>query len=135
MAAIPFLLRETRVSVTSHGASPSRALVIGMAFAAGWTPCVGPILGSILLLASEMGTVSAGFTLLLAYSIGMALPFLAMAWSLSRFEPVLRWARRNGNWISRITGVFLIIIGLMLYSNTFGLLAGLLSYWRDFLPL
>lgn len=132
---IPFLLRETRVSVTSHGASPSRALVIGMAFAAGWTPCVGPILGSILLLASEMGTVSAGFTLLLAYSIGMALPFLAMAWSLSRFEPVLRWARRNGNWISRITGVFLIIIGLMLYSNTFGLLAGLLSYWRDFLPL
>ncbi len=132
---IPFLLREARLSVVSEGASPSRALIIGMAFAAGWTPCVGPILGSILLLASDIGTASAGFALLLSYSVGMALPFLAMAWSLSRFEPVLRWARRNGMWISRITGVFLIIIGFMLYSNTFGRLAGWLSYWRDFLPL
>ena len=128
---IPFLLHEARLSVVSEGASPSRALIIGMAFAAGWTPCVGPILGSILLLASDIGTASAGFALLLSYSVGMALPFLAMAWSLSRFEPVLRWARRNGMWISRITGVFLIIIGFMLYSNTFGRLARWLSYWRD----
>src|SRR5690625_2494510 len=78
---IPFLMREPRISVASPGASPGKALMIGMAFAAGWTPCVGPILGSILLLASESGTASDGFALLLAYSLGMALPFMAMAWS------------------------------------------------------
>lgn len=127
---IPFLLREARVHVPSRGGSPGKSLLIGMAFAAGWTPCVGPILGSILLLASHSGTVSAGFGLLLAYSFGMALPFLAMALYLTRLDGVLRWLKRNGIWVSRVAGVLLIAIGVMLYTNTFVRLAAYFNYWE-----
>lgn len=127
---IPFLLREVRAPIRIPPASPMRSFIIGMAFAAGWTPCVGPILGTIMVVAANSGTAVQGFLQLLSYSIGMAIPFLLIALYLTRLRGALRWMQQNGIWVSRVTGVLLIIVGVMLYNNTFTRLASIFNYWE-----
>lgn len=124
---IPFLDRQTQIGVVTAGSSPLRALLIGMAFAAGWSPCVGPILGSILLLASQSDTAGSGSALLAAYSAGMAIPFLLMAFFLTRMDKVLRFVKKYSQQVSMVTGIFLIVIGVMLYTNSFGRIAALID--------
>jgi len=117
---VPFLLMERRMEV-GMGSNPTyvRSVLVGMVFAAGWTPCVGPLLGAILTLSLEAATPwrAAGF--LLAYSLGLGLPFLLVALLLTTATGWLRRLNRHLNIVSIVSGVFLIIIGLLLLTGTF----------------
>ena len=114
---------------------PWGAMAIGMAFAAGWSPCVGPVLASILMLAGTAETVGAGMALLGLYAAGMAVPFLVMAGLVGsgarRLTPRLL---RHGVWVERASGVLLVAIGVMLYTNFFLRLPAYFNYYRA-LPL
>lgn len=112
---------------------PWGAFPVGMAFAAGWSPCVGPVLASILAMAGTAQTVGAGMGLLALYSAGMALPFLLMAVVMQRGATSLaRWLGRYGRWVERASGVLMILIGVALYTNLFLRLPGYLNYYQWF---
>lgn len=120
-----------RLPDTRKAARPWGALLVGMAFAAGWSPCVGPVLASILLLAGATQTVASGMTLLAVYSAGMALPFLAMAAMMQgAAQRFARTVTRYGPWIERVSGALLVVIGVMLYTNFFFRLPGYLNYYQ-----
>jgi cytochrome c-type biogenesis protein len=117
---IPFLVMERRMEV-SMGSSPTylRSIVVGMTFAAGWTPCVGPLLGAILTLAFDAQSVWPAVFLLIAYSLGLSLPFLLAALLLTTATGWLRQLNRHLHIVSVVSGVFLIVIGLLLLTGTF----------------
>ncbi len=101
--------------------------VVGMAFAAGWTPCIGPILGAIFTLASATETVGRGMALLGAYSAGLALPFLAAAWGVDRFLGWFQKFRRYLPWVMRASGAMLVVVGVLLVTGQFTRLANWLN--------
>jgi cytochrome c-type biogenesis protein len=115
LAPLPFLMREGRPLMELVRPGPSGALVLGAAFAFGWTPCVGPVLGSILLLASGQRTVAAGALLLFLYSLGLGIPFLVAALFLDRFRSVSGWLRRHAVVINAIGGVLLVVMGALVF--------------------
>lgn len=127
---IPVLQREMRATVRIPQASPWRSFLIGMAFAGGWTPCVGPVLSAILVLSANAETAFQGVLQLLAYSMGMALPFLVIALYMSRLRGAIRWVQRHSMWVSRLTGLLLVVVGVMLYTNSFTRLASMFNYWQ-----
>jgi cytochrome c-type biogenesis protein len=98
------------------------AFMLGMAFSAGWTQCVGPILGSILLLASTSATAFQGAALLAVFSLGLAAPFLAVALAIGSATKLLARISRYSTALSRVGGVFLIVIGLLLLTDNMALL-------------
>jgi cytochrome c-type biogenesis protein len=101
--------------------------LVGMAFAAGWTPCIGPVLGGILGLAASSADVTRGMLLLAVYSAGLALPFLLAALALESF---LRWFQRFRPllpWVMRVSGLMLVVVGILLLSGEFTRLAGWLE--------
>ncbi|MGI6036151.1 MAG: cytochrome c biogenesis CcdA family protein [Limnochordia bacterium] len=120
--SLPFLGQERRVFVSLPGGGIN-SFLIGMAFAAGWSPCVGPILAAILLYAGTAQTLGQGIALLAAYSLGMGIPFLLIALSLQHWQERLRRILSKGRAITIINGLFLIIIGIMLYTDAFSRLA------------
>jgi cytochrome c-type biogenesis protein len=87
------------------------AFFLGLAFGAGWTPCVGPILASILLLASQEGNAARAGGLLAAYSAGLALPFLAAGLFLDRLTPIMTWLKRHGELVRITSGIILVALG------------------------
>ncbi|MYB77790.1 MAG: cytochrome c biogenesis protein CcdA, partial [Chloroflexi bacterium] len=89
---------------------------------AGWTPCIGPILAGIIALATTRDTVGQGSLLLALYSAGLGIPFLLTAIGLSRAVPILRWMNRHAHTVEVVSGGFLIVVGIMLFTNTFALL-------------
>ncbi len=95
-----------------------RSIGVGAAFSLGWTPCVGPILGGILALASSSQTVWQGVYLLLAYSLGLGIPFIAVGLALGTAVPVIRWLSRHANIISMLSGILLIALGILMLTNT-----------------
>ncbi len=101
---------------------PSSSLIIGSAFAFGWTPCVGPILGSILLLASTSTTVLQGTLLLTVFSMGLAVPFFLVALGFSHAIAYITKLSKYLKWFSIVGGVFLILLGILLVTNNFSLL-------------
>jgi cytochrome c-type biogenesis protein len=103
------------------------AFVIGIAFAAGWTPCLGPILGSILAYAGTRETVAQGVMLLVLFSVGMSAPFLAVGLALGSVLPRLRAASRLMRWITLASGSLLILMGLLLLTDNMKFLYRLLS--------
>ena len=115
LAPLPFLMREGRPLLERVRPGPSGALLLGAAFAFGWTPCVGPVLGSILLLASGQGTLTAGALLLFLYSLGLGLPFLAAALFLDRFRSVSAWLRRHSAPINAAGGLLLVAMGMLVF--------------------
>jgi cytochrome c-type biogenesis protein len=117
---IPFLLMERRVEV-SLGSSPTylRSVLVGMTFAAGWIPCVGPLLGAILTLALDARSVWQAIFFLSVYSMGLGIPFLLVALLLTTATGWLRRLNRRLNIVSIVSGAFLIIIGLLLLTGTF----------------
>lgn len=120
---VPWLYGEARVGMDrSRVFGRSAALVMGMAFAAGWTPCVGPILGSILALASSSGDVGKGSLLLLVYSAGLGVPFLLVALLFERVTPLLKWLQRYSLVINRVAGALLVGIGLLIVSGRLGVI-------------
>lgn len=120
------LKRETRLSLPRRGRLGSWSpLIMGLVFAAGWTPCVGPIWTSILILAAHTHTVLLGGVMLAAYATGLALPFFLLAVFLSRATLWTKSLSRYLPGIERISGVLLIILGLLLTTRLYVRLAGL----------
>ncbi len=122
---IPFLLHERRLELRQRPAGYLGAFLVGVTFAAGWTPCVGPILGSVLSLASAAGTARAGTLLLAAYSAGLAIPFFLSALAVDRFFSVFDRFRRFLPVVNAVAGAVLIAVGALLVTNYFSALAAL----------
>lgn len=120
---IPLLYRQLRMErEMTSAATPLTSLVLGVAFAAGWTPCIGPILGGIIGLASMSETAWKGTYLLIAYSLGLGLPFIAAGLAISQATALLHGLRKYFNLVSVTSGVLLIVIGLLMLFDTFKLL-------------
>ena len=96
---------------------------MGVFFSAGWSPCVGPVLGAILTLAFNGGSVSQGIWLLTAYSLGLAIPFLIAAWGIGWVTIILRRYGKMTRYVEIAMGIILIIVGVLLFLGTFEQLA------------
>lgn len=103
------------------------ALIFGLIFSLGWTPCVGAFLGSALALASQQGHVVQGMVMLLAYSLGLGVPFLLSALLIDKLKSTFDWVKRHYAVINRISGGLLIAIGLLMATGTLGRLLAMLS--------
>ena len=123
--------RERRVHLADKPVGYLGTVLVGIAFGAGWTPCIGPILGSILIFTSRSADLERGLLLLLAYSLGLALPFLASALAIQQFLSAFSRVRRQMAWITRASGVLLIVVGVMMITDYFTVLAG---YLQAFTP-
>jgi cytochrome c-type biogenesis protein len=121
------LQAEKRVHLQDKPVGYLGSVLVGMAFAAGWTPCIGPILGAILSLAATSGDASRGTGLLLSYSLGLAVPFLAAALAVDRFIEWFKKFRTYLPWVMRASGVMLIIVGVLMVTGEFTRLAALLQ--------
>ena len=104
-----------------------QALIFGVIFSLGWTPCVGAFLGSALMLASQQGHVVEGMLMLLAYSLGLGIPFVISAVLIDYLKSAFIWIKQNYKVINMISGSLLIIIGLLMMTGMMGRLLGLLS--------
>ncbi len=122
------LYREKRAHVRKLNPGLGSAFVFGVAFSAGWTPCIGPILASILMVAGSSGSVWYGGLLLGAYSLGLALPFLLSAAFFGSLLPVLKRLTKYLQAISIGAGLLLVVLGAMIYFNSFAWLAGWLQW-------
>ncbi|MDA9020344.1 cytochrome c biogenesis protein CcdA [Flavimaricola sp.] len=116
---IPFLDREARMDAGDKGGSAFGAYVLGLAFAFGWTPCLGPILGTILSLAASEGDMARGTTLLAVYALGLGIPFLLVAAFFPRLKGPMAYMKRNMDRIERISGLLLWTVGLMMVTGQF----------------
>ncbi len=124
---IKFLMSEMRVHLQRRPAGYVGSFLVGVAFAAGWTPCVGPILGTILLYASTTDSMLTGVKLLASYSLGIALPLFVTALAVDSFLNYFKKVRAYMYGISIASGVFLILVGVMIYTNSLTLLTSLLE--------
>lgn len=124
---IGWLSREARVDIRNKPLGYLGSVLVGVAFGAGWTPCIGPILASILGLAATRGNVSEGVLLLGAYSAGLAIPFLAAAFAVDAFLAWFQRFRRYLVWVERAAGVLLVLLGLLLLTGYFTILSGWLQ--------
>jgi cytochrome c-type biogenesis protein len=124
---VPFLARDYRVHFVDRAYGPIGVVLIGMAFGVGWTPCIGPILASILLYAGTAETAQEGALLLLVYSAGLGIPFVASAIVLSRAVNGLVWVRRHLPTLNAISGSVLVLVGAVFLFNQAYLLAYLSS--------
>lgn len=114
---IPALHRELRVDAGDQGGSSFGAYVLGLAFAFGWTPCIGPQLGAILSLAASEANLARGTTLLGVYAVGLGLPFLLAAVFIERAMGVMTRLKRHMKTIERAMGLLLLIVGIALISG------------------
>ena len=124
---IGLLSREARIQLGDKPLGYLGSVLAGMAFGAGWTPCIGPILGSILLYTSSQADFGRGLSLLLAYSLGLAIPFLVAAGALEAFLGWFQRFRKYIGWVERIAGALLVVVGVMMMFGLFTLLSGWLQ--------
>lgn len=137
---IAVLYREVHLPIGSMGGlttglgqtappAPScgRSALLGVVFAAGWTPCIGPILGGIIGLASVSASVAEGTILLVAYAAGLAIPFLLVAVGATAVSHRLGWFRDHHTAVSRVTGALLVLVGFLMITNTFVRLSSLFA--------
>ncbi|WP_371037680.1 MULTISPECIES: cytochrome c biogenesis CcdA family protein [unclassified Rhodosalinus] len=120
-----FLDMEARIDAGDHGGTAFGAYILGLAFAFGWTPCIGPQLGAILSLAASEANVARGTTLLAVYAIGLGVPFLLVAAFLPRMGGLMAWMKRHMDRIERVMGLLLWTIGLMMLTGGFSAF----SFW------
>lgn len=123
---LDFLARDKKIHLSGKPAGYAGTFFVGMTFAAGWTPCIGPILGTILLYAGTKGSAFYGFKLLAVYSLGLAIPFFISSLAINSFLSRFRKLHRYMSIIMITSGLLLIIFGLMLLTNRIRLLSGLL---------
>jgi cytochrome c-type biogenesis protein len=128
---IPWLYQERRLSGPTRPTGPIGAALVGGAFAFGWTPCVGPILGGILTLAGGRDTVGQGIALLCVYSLGLGLPFLLAAWSLERFLSALRRLRGHFRTLELAAGALLVGVGLLVLTDQLSALNAHFAFLED----
>ena len=129
---IGFLDRDTRVQTSRKPATPLGALLVGTAFAFGWTPCIGPILGGILTIAGSKATVGEGVLLLAVYSAGLGVPFLLTSIAVDKFFLASARVRRHYRTIEMISGAMLIILGVLIFTDRFTILS---RYLQPYLPV
>lgn len=122
---LDFLMRERRFHINKGPTGYLGAFFIGMSFAAGWTPCIGPILGTILIYASSQASASYGLKLLAVYSLGLAIPFILAALAINMFFTYTRKIHKFMRPIMIISGLILIAFGIMLLTNKMGQLSAL----------
>jgi cytochrome c-type biogenesis protein len=113
------LYKEFRVKEPGQATNWLSSVIVGMAFAGGWTPCIGPILASILFYAGSSSTLSKGVLLLIVYSLGLGIPFILTAVFINQFTLISDKINKYLPVISKASGVILIIFGLLLYFNKF----------------
>ncbi len=121
---IRLLLGEKRISIRNRPAGFAGSFLVGIAFATGWTPCIGPILAAILMVAATEEKVYQGILLLLLYSLGLGIPFFLSSLAMNQFLDVFNRFKRHIRTFEIITGIFLMIIGILIYSNWLSRLSG-----------
>lgn len=129
---IEWLYQEKRVHTSRKPAGFFGAGLVGVAFAFGWTPCIGPILAGILAIAGSQETVSQGVRLLAVYSLGLGVPFLATALMIDRFFSAMGRIRRYYHTIEIVSGALLVVIGLLIFTNRFTVIA---KWLTPYLPV
>ena len=132
---IPALMRERRVQLASKPAGKLGSVVAGVAFGAGWTPCVGPVLATVLLYAGMEETMTRGMLLLAAYALGLGIPFFAAAVALNWF---LAGSRRMRRWLGpleKLAGAAMVVLGVMLLTGSFAALTGYLAQFTPALQI
>ena len=118
---------ERRVHIATKPLGYLGTLLVGMAFAAGWTPCIGPILGGVLTYTASSADLNRGLVLLFAYSLGLAMPFLLAALMIDRFMELFQRYRGALVWMSRISGVLLIAVGILMITGSMTVLSAWLQ--------
>jgi cytochrome c-type biogenesis protein len=126
-----FMMKDTRLHLSDKPIGYLGTLVVGIAFGAGWSPCIGPILGAILTMAANEADLQRGLVLLAAYSAGLAVPFLLAAVMVERFLKVFAQVRHQMVWVNRIAGAMLVIVGILMVTNRFTMLS---SWLQDLTP-
>ena len=127
-----FFYKEARFQFKNKKFGFAGALIIGAAFALGWTPCIGPILGGILVFAGTLENVNQGILLLFIYSMGMGIPFLLTAFALNKFFKFFDRIKKHLRTIEIITGIIMVILGLMIFTNKLVLIPGYLAFLNKF---
>ena len=126
---VGFLARERRFQITDKPLGYLGTVLVGIAFGAGWSPCIGPILGGILTYTATQAELRRGLVLLGAYSLGLAIPFVLAAVAVERFLAFFRRFRSKLVWVDRIAGALLIVVGVLMITNYLALLTGYLQGW------
>ena len=121
------LFRGSKKNVIKEDMNFFSSLVFGVIFSLGWTPCVGAFLGSALMLASQQGHVLKGMGMLLAYSLGLGIPFMLSAVLIDYLKSAFNWIKKNYRVINIVSGCLLVLIGVMMATGTLGRLLSLLS--------
>jgi cytochrome c-type biogenesis protein len=134
LVRLPGAGREWRMHLARKPAGFAGTFLVGVTFGAGWTPCIGPVLGGILTLAATRTSMSEGMALLGVYSFGLAIPFWFSTVLLGHFLGAFPRLRPALPWISRASGLVLLAVGVLLVSGRFGVLSAMLAGWTpDFL--
>jgi cytochrome c-type biogenesis protein len=128
---ISWLYKEKRIQTSSKPAGLAGAFVVGLAFAFGWTPCIGPILGTILALAADEGTLQRGVILLAVYSLGLGVPFLLTSLMVNQFFKAFAKIRRHYRLIEVTAGVLMVTVGVLIFTNRFTVIT---QYLTPYLP-
>ena len=127
-----FLYKEARFQIKDKRFGYFGALIIGAAFAFGWTPCIGPILAGILTFAGTLENVNQGVFLLLMYSLGLGLPFLLTAIGINQFWRFFNRIKRHLRLLEVISGILMVVLGFMIFTNKLVLIPGLLPFLNKF---
>lgn len=128
LGLVPWLQRDVRVhKVPAVGLTA--APLLGVLFGLGWTPCIGPTLSAVQVLAFQEGTAARGALLSLAYSIGLGVPFIVAGLAFRRMLGAVRWVRQHQVWVTRIGGIMLIAVGLLLVTGVWDLWVAYLRSW------
>ncbi|MFN3429488.1 MAG: cytochrome c biogenesis CcdA family protein [Candidatus Sericytochromatia bacterium] len=129
---LSWLYREKRVQLSRKPVGLFGSVLVGMAFAFGWTPCIGPILAGILAYAGTQETMGEGITLLAAYSVGLGIPFLLAGLGFERFSRLADRFKRQMRAVEVVSGLLLIAIGVLIATNSLSLLAGSFGFLNAF---
>lgn len=124
---IGLIERTVRPSVQVEAKGALSCALLGVVFAVGWSPCTGPFLGSAMMMAATQGQVLGGVALLLAYSLGLGVPFVLCALLIDRLKGAFDWIKRHYGAVNRVCGVFLVLVGMLMMTGWYNRLPSLLS--------
>lgn len=125
---IGFLNNSRKMAYSGQNTGFGASIIFGIVFSIGWTPCVGAFLGSALMLASQRGSLLQGMLMLIAYSIGLGIPFILSAILIDKLKGTFQFIKKHYNVINKIAGVFLVIIGVVMMTGFMGYILSFFSF-------